>query len=156
MVTLESIKEKYECLTGAQKELLLDVSTYVQSDDLSKYIERVKSYVTAIKQYNDNADNDAVISYLEYAKEYTFPDVYYLKDSDDEYDDRKISIDDFYSVSLFKYIDSYAVENLKRDFIDFVLDPVRNNAPDLTQYNDQFFKDEAESFIKEHNQNLEE
>lgn len=147
MVTFKSIKERYERLTGAQKEILLDVSANVMPDDLNKYIDVVKSY-------NDNADNDAVVSYLEYAKEYTFPDVYYLKDSDDEYDDRKISIDDFYSVSLFNYIDSYAVENLKRDFIDYVLDPVRNNAPDLTQYNDQLFKDEAEAFIKEHNESL--
>lgn len=147
MVTWESIKERYERLTNAQKELLSDISANVMFDDLNKYIDVVKSY-------NDNADNNAVISYLEYAKEYTFPDVYYLKDSDDEYDDRKISIDDFYSVSLFNYIDSYAVDNLKRDFIDYVLDPVRNNAPDLTQYNDQIFKDEAESFIKEHNESI--
>ena len=147
MMTLESIKERYECLTGAQKELLSYISTNVMSDDLNKYIGEIKSYV-------DNADINAVVSYLEYAGEYTFPDVYYLKDSDDEYDDRKISIDDFYSVSLFGYIDSYAVENLKRDFIDFVLDPERNNAPDLSQYNDQYFKDEAEAFIKEHNESL--
>lgn len=154
MVTFESIKERNERLTNAQKELLLDVSAHVHSDDLDKYIERVKSYVDAIKSYNDNADNDAVISYLEYARNYDFPDVYYLKDSDDEYDDRKISIDDFYSVSLFNYIDSYAVENLKRDFIDYVLDPVHNSAPDLTQFNDQYFKDEAEAFIKDHNESL--
>lgn len=153
MVTFESIKERYERLTGAQKELLSDVSTYVQSDDLSKYIERVKSYVTAIKQYNDNADNDAVISYLEYAKEYTFPDVYYLHYEDD-CANRVISLNDFDCVSLFNYIDSYAVKNLKRDFIDYVLDPVHNNAPDLTQYNDQLFKDEAEAFIKEHNESI--
>ena len=148
MVTLESIKEKYECLTDAQKELLSDVSTNVMPDDLNKYIDVVKSY-------NNNADNDAVVSYLEYARDYDFPDVYYLHDEDD-CANRVISLNDFDSMSLFNYIDSYAVENLKRDFIDFVLDPVRNNAPDLTQYNDQFFKDEAESFIKEHNQNLEE
>lgn len=147
MITFENIKEKYERLTNAQKELLSDVSANVMFDDLNKYIDVVKSY-------NDNADNNAVISYLEYAKEYTFPDVYYLKDSDDEYDDRKISIDDFYSVSLFNYIDSYAVDNLKRDFIDYVLDPMHNNAPDLTQYNDQLFKDEAEAFIKEHNESI--
>lgn len=147
MVTLENIKNKFEHLTDAQKEILSDVSANVMPDDLNKYIDVVKSY-------NNNADNDAVISYLEYAKEYTFPDVYYLKDSDDEYDDRKISIDDFYSVSLFNYIDSYAVENLKRDFIDYVLDSVRNDAPDLTQYNDQLFKDEAEAFIKEHNESI--
>ena len=148
MVTLESIKEKYERLNGAQKEILSDVSANVMPDDLNKYIDVVKSY-------NNNADNDAVVSYLEYARDYDFPDVYYLHDEDD-CANRVISLNDFDSMSLFNYIDSYAVENLKRDFIDFVLDPVRNNAPDLTQYNDQFFKDEAESFIKEHNQNLEE
>ena len=148
MVTLESIKEKYERLNGAQKEILSDVSANVMPDDLNKYIDVVKSY-------NNNADNDAVVSYLEYARDYDFPDVYYLHDEDD-CANRVISLNDFESMSLFNYIDSYAVENLKRDFIDFVLDPVRNNAPDLTQYNDQFFKDEAESFIKEHNQNLEE
>lgn len=153
MMTLENIKERYERLTAAQKELLSDVTTYVQSDDLNKYIERVKSYVTAIKQYNDNADNDAVVSYLEYARNYDFPDVYYLHDEDD-CDDRVISLNDFDCVSLFNYIDSYAVENLKRNFIDYVLDPVRNKAPDLAQYNDQYFKNEAEAFIKDHNESL--
>lgn len=147
MVTFESIKKRYERLTGAQKELLSDVSTYVQSDDLSKYIERVKLYD------GDNADIDAVVRYLAYARDYDFLDVYYLHDEDD-CANRVISLNDFDCVSLFNYIDSYAVDNLKRDFIDYVLDPVRNNAPDLTQYNDQLFKDEAESFIKEHNENL--
>ncbi len=147
MMTLENIKERYERLTDTQKELLSDVSANVMSDDLNKYIDVVKSY-------NKDADNDAVISYLEYARDYTFPDVYYLHDEDD-CDDRVISLNDFDCVSLFNYIDSYAVENLKRDFIDYVLDPVRNDAPDLTQYNDEYFKDEAEAFIKEHNEDLE-
>lgn len=145
MVTFESIKERYERLTDAQKELLSDVSANVMSDDLNKYIDVVKSY-------NNNADNDAVISYLEYARDYDFPDVYFLSD---DYDDQIISLDDFNCVSLFDYIDNkYAVENLKRDFIDYVIDPIRNIAPDLSQCNDQFFKEEAESFIKEHNASI--
>lgn len=146
MITLENIKKRYERLTDAQKEILLDVSANVMPDDLNKYIDVIKSY-------NKDADNDAVVSYLEYARDYDFPDVYYLHDEDD-CANRVISLNDFDCVSLFNYIDSYAVENLKRDFIDFVLDPVRNDAPDLTQYNDQLFKDEAESFIKEHNESL--
>lgn len=149
MVTLESIKEKFERLTDAQKEILSDVSTYVQSDDLSKYIERVKLYD------GDNADNDAVISYLEYAKEYTFPDVYYLIHYEEDYDACEISLDDFYCVPLLKYIDNeFAVQLLNRNFIDYVIDPVKNDALDVDQYNDQFFKDEAESFIKEHNEKV--
>ena len=155
MITFESIKKKYERLTDAQKELLSHVSAFVLSDNLDDYINRLDSYVKAIKQYNDDADNDAIIDYLKYARDYEFPDVYYLQHDDKDYDGRIISLNDFYSVPLFDYIDNkYAVQILNRDFIDFVIDPVRNSAPDLAQYNDQYFKDEAQAFIKEHNESI--
>lgn len=155
MITLESIKERYEHLTDAQKELLLSVSAYVHSDNLDDYVERLQSYVTAIKQYNKDADNDAIVDYLKYARSYTFPDVYYLKYGAQDYAGQVIDLSDFYCVSLIDYIDNrYAVQLLNRNFIDYVIDPVRNDAPDVDQYNDQLSKEEAEDFIKEHNKKV--
>ena len=155
MITFESIKEKYEHLTDAQKELLSHVSAFVLSDNLDAYIDRLDSYVKAIKHYNEDADNDALISYLKYARDYEFPNVYYLQHNASDYDGRIINLNAFYSVSLFDYIDNkYAIQILNRDFIDYVIDPVHNSAPDLSQYNDQYFKDEAEAFIKEHNESI--
>ena len=56
---------------------------------------------------------------------------------------------------MLKYIDNeFAVQLLNCNFIDYVIDPVKNDALDVDQYNDQFFKDEAESFIKEHNEKV--
>lgn len=162
-MTFEDIKTCYNTLSETQKQLITDmvissteVTIYCEVTSIHNLCEFAEDTLNSgvLNDFYESTsytedDYKAVINYLKFACEYVLPEVYIL---DNDANDDIISIDDFDTVPLFRYIDNYSKrKQLQESFFDFVVNPAKHDEPNLYDYNDHFFKDEAEAYIVQHN-----
>lgn len=144
MITFNDIQQKYKSLTFNQKNMLAALKP------LHGY--NIAVCIRNATRLPPSVDREAVINYLTYVSSYEFPPVYWITDFED---DQVLSLDNFERCPLLEYLGlSEKVEQLKREFFNYVFNPVEIETPDLSYYVDDFLEADAIDFIDEHNASL--